>query len=292
MGNVHMEASQINYRGGETKMSVEEALKSTSGEAAAIAALQVAVGNLQNGKADMSVIAPAFSAETAYSVGDIVSYDGAAYRCTTAHEGVWNAEDFTATTISGEIASANGDIADLNGTKANQITIAPFFSVETAYDPGDIVYYNGLSYRCVNAHEGEWDADDFAATTIAGELDTLKSGLTNKVGCTLIATTEATGTNKSKLNSLFAAYNALSQIDKFNAFIAYGNTRLLLAGGYAFASTQCAFNGIDPSVIYSALLDASDSKFALVSFSPSGGYSVTDQSDVADSNQFYLYTLN
>lgn len=178
MGNVHMEASQINYRGGETKMSVEEALKSTSGEAAAIAALQVAVGNLQTGKANMSVIAPAFNADTAYSVGDIVAYDGAAYRCTTAHEGEWDAEDFTATTISGEIASANGDIADLNGTKANQITIAPFFSAETAYDPGDLVYYNGLSYRCVNAHEGEWDADDFAAATIAGELDTLKSGLT------------------------------------------------------------------------------------------------------------------
>ena len=27
MGNVHIEASQVNYRGGETKMSVEEALK-------------------------------------------------------------------------------------------------------------------------------------------------------------------------------------------------------------------------------------------------------------------------
>ena len=112
MGNVSMEASQINYRGGETKMSVEQALKETSGEAAAIAQLQTDVGNLQT-------------------------------------------------------------------TKANQITIAPFFSAETAYDPGDLVYYNGLTYRCVNAHEGEWDADDFAATTISNELDALKSGLTS-----------------------------------------------------------------------------------------------------------------
>ena len=30
MGNVHMEASQVNYRGGETKMSVEEAIKAGS----------------------------------------------------------------------------------------------------------------------------------------------------------------------------------------------------------------------------------------------------------------------
>lgn len=113
MGNIYMEASQINYRGGEKKMSVEEALKNTSGEAAAIAQLQ-------------------------------------------------------------------SDVANLSDVKTNQITIAPTFSAETAYDPGDLVYYNGLSYRCVNAHEGEWDADDFAATTISNELSSLMSGLTVK----------------------------------------------------------------------------------------------------------------
>ena len=119
MGNVSMEARDINYRGGETKMSVEEALKSTSGEAAAIAALQEAVGNLQT------------------------------------------------------------DTGNLQTTKANLITIAPVFSEETAYDPGDLVYNNGLTYRCTNAHEGEWDADDFAATTIDAELKSLNSKFTN-----------------------------------------------------------------------------------------------------------------
>lgn len=114
MGNVYMEASQINYRGGEKKMSVEEALKNTSGEAAAIAQLQQ-------------------------------------------------------------------DVADLNDIKANQLTIATTFSAETAYEVGDLVYYNGLSYRCTNTHQGEWDADDFAATTISNELSSLMSGLTNKV---------------------------------------------------------------------------------------------------------------
>ena len=112
MGNTYMEASQINYRGGETKMSVEEALKNTSGEAAAIAALQTAVGNLQSGKADLSVIAPAFSAETAYSVGDIVAYNGATYRCTNAHEGAWDAADFAATTIDAELKSLNSKLTN------------------------------------------------------------------------------------------------------------------------------------------------------------------------------------
>ena len=79
------------------------------------------------------------------------------------------------------VSGLTEDVSDLNKQKVNQITIAPFFNSEIAYDIGDLVYYNGLIYRCTNAHEGEWDADDFAATTIAGELDALKSGLTNLV---------------------------------------------------------------------------------------------------------------
>lgn len=81
--------------------------------------------------------------------------------------------------LNARVATLEGDVSDLNSNKANQITIAPFFNAETAYEVGDLVYYNGLTYRCTNDHEGEWDADDFAATTISNELDSLKSGLTN-----------------------------------------------------------------------------------------------------------------
>lgn len=77
------------------------------------------------------------------------------------------------------VSGLTTDVSNLSDNKANQITIAPFFDPETSYEVGDLVYYNGLSYRCTNDHDGEWDADDFAATTIAGELDTLKSGLTH-----------------------------------------------------------------------------------------------------------------
>lgn len=69
-----------------------------------------------------------------------------------------------------DITDLSGDITDLGTTKANQITIAPTFSEETSYDIGDLVYYNGLSYKCTTAHEGAWDAEDFTATTIAQEL--------------------------------------------------------------------------------------------------------------------------
>lgn len=83
------------------------------------------------------------------------------------------------TNLKTSVSGLSEDVSDLNDTKANQITIAPFFNEETAYEVGDLVYYNGLSYRCTTAHEGEWDADDFAATTIANELANLNISLPN-----------------------------------------------------------------------------------------------------------------
>lgn len=70
-----------------------------------------------------------------------------------------------------DISDINTDIGNLNTTKANQITIAPTFNAEDEYAVGNIIYYNGLTYRCVNAHTGEWDANDFIPTTIALELE-------------------------------------------------------------------------------------------------------------------------
>lgn len=92
------------------------------------------------------------------------------------------------TTLKTSVAGLASDVSNLSSSKANQITIAPFFSAETAYEVGDLVYYNGLSYRCTNDHEGEWDADDFAATTIANELDTLKNGLMSKATVSAVTT--------------------------------------------------------------------------------------------------------
>ena len=88
------------------------------------------------------------------------------------------------------------DVNELETLKANQITIAPTFSAETAYDIGDIVYYNGLTYRCTNAHEGEWDASDFAATTINNELASLNSKITsNDLGSAVDLSTYTTTDN-------------------------------------------------------------------------------------------------
>ena len=100
------------------------------------------------------------------------------------------------TTLKTTTAEQGAAITNLGSTKANQITIAPFFNPETAYEAGDLVYYNGLSYRCTNDHEGAWDAADFAATTIAGEIASVKSGLNSTavlVGISLSGTTDGNG---------------------------------------------------------------------------------------------------
>lgn len=107
------------------------------------------------------------------------------------------------TNLKTSVSGLSEDVSDLNDNKANQITIAPFFSEETAYEVGDLVYYNGLSYRCTNAHEGEWDADDFAATTIANELGSLMSGLTGLIViATETITTDSDGDGSLSINNL------------------------------------------------------------------------------------------
>jgi hypothetical protein len=57
-------------------------------------------------KADLTDLAPAFSAETAYTVGQYVSYDGNIYKCTSAHSaGAWVAGDFTLVAVGSELES-------------------------------------------------------------------------------------------------------------------------------------------------------------------------------------------
>lgn len=101
------------------------------------------------------------------------------------------------------------DVSNLEAQKANQITIALTFDPETTYEVGDLVYYNGLSYRCTNEHTGEWDADDFTGTTIANELSSLRSGLTN-LHYHKVAESASTGTYADKLSTILSTYRTLS----------------------------------------------------------------------------------
>lgn len=140
MGNVHMEAAQINYRGGEKKMSVEEAIKNA--------------GN--TGLAHTADIAPEFSTESAYNAGDFVYHNGSLYEFTANHAaGAWSTADTQAATISNELASLESGLTNLtrfvNLQSSQSITVdgAELLVVakrqheQTAYDVNAIMYLSG-----------------------------------------------------------------------------------------------------------------------------------------------------
>ena len=106
-------------------------LKSTAtSQGEAITALQTAVGT----KAAKADVAPTFSAEGNYAVGDLVYYEGTLYKCTTAHEAAaWDAEDFTATSIDDEVNELNSKITDLTANDFAGYDDITASTVETAY---------------------------------------------------------------------------------------------------------------------------------------------------------------
>lgn len=112
MGNVHMEATQINYRGGSKKMSVEEAIKAAGTE---ITPEEKAWIDTIPELASQEIIAPEFDAEEGvYAVGDLVIYQGGLYKFTTAHEtaGAWNPEEVAAVKVSEELSSLESGLTN------------------------------------------------------------------------------------------------------------------------------------------------------------------------------------
>ena len=114
MGNVHMEATQINYRGGSKKMSVEEAIKAAGTEITPEEKTWIdSIPTLASSKADNDVIAPEFDSEAGvYAIGDLVMYEGKLYEFTTAHEtaGDWDSTEVTEKTVADEIGSVKSGL--------------------------------------------------------------------------------------------------------------------------------------------------------------------------------------
>ena len=154
MGNFYMESTQINYRRDETLKTVDQKLQELSQESAID-----------------TDIAPVFKSTNTYQPGDMVYYRNKLYVFNVEHTGAWAAADVTATDVTSAMNAA------LAG-KADNADLAGAFNTETAYTAGDLVIYNGIVYRCTNDHTGAWDADDFSATTIAAELNSINSNLT------------------------------------------------------------------------------------------------------------------
>ena len=174
MGNFYMESTQINYRRDEKLKTVDQKLQELS-ETSAID----------------TDIAPVFKSTNTYQPGDMVYYRNKLYVFNVEHTGAWAAADVTATDVTTAMNAA------LSG-KADYADLAGAFSAELSYSAGDLVIYNGIIYRCTNDHTGAWDADDFSATTIAAEIDSLKSGLTNVQGDVKLNTNDLTTPSRTK----------------------------------------------------------------------------------------------
>lgn len=126
MGNVHMEATQINYRGGSKKMSVEEAIKAAGTEITPEEKTWIdsipALTSSNAGKTDQDVIAPEFDSEAGvYAVGNKVMYDGKLYEFTTAHEtpGDWDSSEVSETTVADELNSLESGLTNVENNIAS-----------------------------------------------------------------------------------------------------------------------------------------------------------------------------
>lgn len=129
MGNVHMEATQINYRGGSKKMSVEEAIKAAGTEITPEEKTWIdsipALATSNAGKTDQDVIAPEFDAEAGtYAIGDLVMHEGKLYEFTSAHEtaGDWNAEEVSEKTVSDELDTLKSGLTGYYAAHVKSVT--------------------------------------------------------------------------------------------------------------------------------------------------------------------------
>lgn len=145
MGNVHMEATQINYRGGGVKKSVEEAIKEAveltpeqKANINKIPAIEAAVAT----KAAQSIVAPAFDAEAGtYSTGDLVIYDGKLYQFTSDHStaGAWDPSEAAEVTVSEELASLMSGLINVK-------EITPTVSTFPTSDKTKLLTFSGRAH--------------------------------------------------------------------------------------------------------------------------------------------------
>ena len=119
-----------------------------------------------------------------WNAGEVVElvYDGTSFFMTNA-DNIGAKQD----TLTFDNAPTNGSnnpvksdgIYDALTTKADTDMVAEDFNAVTSYTAGSYCIYEGKFYKFKNNHSGAWAAADVDEIKIAGELSSLKSGLTN-----------------------------------------------------------------------------------------------------------------
>ena len=134
----------------------------------------------------------------------------------------------------GQSIDSFADVETALGEKADTDIVASDFSTSASYTAGDYCIYEGKFYKFKANHSGAWAAADVDEIKIAGELASLKSGLTNKA--------HIPSTSGSSLGTI-AAGNSSNFTVNDNGYLA-----IVCATG----SSQNTFSAIirDSSVIY------------------------------------------
>ena len=184
-----------------------------------------------------------------------------------------------------------GDVETALATKTDNDVIAPEFDAEAGvYSVGDLVMHEGKLYEFTTAHEtaGVWNPEEVTEKTVADEVDTLKSGLTNVNNniAHLRATSSATGTDSDKLTEIKSAYNALSSDEKNRAFIVHGGAKYNIA---VFTWGQFVLHYYYNSKLYISILDVSGGHNDEMTITDNGAVAVINKDTTSDSNVFELY---
>lgn len=69
-------------------------------------------------------------------------------------------------TLYEKVIAVIGMLRNSINQKTSKLDLAPLFSASVSYPVDSLVVYGNVLYRCVTAHSGEWNADDFATATI------------------------------------------------------------------------------------------------------------------------------
>lgn len=133
-----------------------------------INAIEAAIAGIPASYTDiMAAVAPTYSSSAVYPVGAYAWYDGSLYRCTTAITSgeTWTAAHWTAASVGGDLASANGEAEVLNSniSAATGIETIPF----TLWEIGGI---SGSSTP------PSWGTNNKRARTHQGASISLKAG--------------------------------------------------------------------------------------------------------------------
>lgn len=133
-----------------------------------------------NGRMSKYDVAHEFRGSATYAVGRLVIHDDKLYRCTTAHTGPWDANDFVQSTVDEAIIyEIDRAVLAASAEFAEKTDIASEFSRTQRYDVNRLVVYENVLYRCSVAHPaGEWNEDHFVRATV-DDVIALNGGLKN-----------------------------------------------------------------------------------------------------------------